>query len=228
MALVYDNLKGMFKEGKSTSEPKNQSGIMAKQLDALSGAGLEGHSLAYITPEEEKLLQKATGKETIMTAYGIPTYETDLTAEQMGENLKKAGMYDADELLKQAQKLANENKDDSDLRNLHIEGKITAQELDDRIIQRSTDAINSYLKVLLEQRHGELQDVESKNIIKQTGKVIGEGVEKVKSFFTEPKKTEGEISKSEFNPNKDYHLIKYLKEKQLEMQSTEPYFPPQP
>ena len=52
MALVYDNLKGMFKEGTSTSEPKNQSGIMAKQLDALSGTGPEGHSLAYITPEE--------------------------------------------------------------------------------------------------------------------------------------------------------------------------------
>ena len=105
MALVYDNLKGMFKEGKSTSEPKNQSGIMTKQLDALSGTGPEGHSLAYITPEEEKLLQKATGKETMTTAYGIPTYETDLTFEQMEENLKKAGMYDYDELINQEHSL---------------------------------------------------------------------------------------------------------------------------
>jgi len=87
MAMVYDNLKGSFKEGKATDESKNQSGLMTKELSALSSAGPEGHTLAYITPEEEKLLQKATGKETITTAYGIPTYATNLTAEQMEKNL---------------------------------------------------------------------------------------------------------------------------------------------
>ena len=80
--MVYDNLKGSFKEGKATDESKNQSGLMAKELSALSSAGPEGHTLAYITPEEEKLLQKATGKETITTAYGIPTYETEMTVEE--------------------------------------------------------------------------------------------------------------------------------------------------
>ena len=60
MAMVYDNLKGSFKEGKATDESKNQSGLMAKELSALSSAGPKGHTLAYITPEEEKILQKAT------------------------------------------------------------------------------------------------------------------------------------------------------------------------
>ena len=39
MAMVYDNLKGSFKEGKATDESKNQSGLMAKELSALSNAG---------------------------------------------------------------------------------------------------------------------------------------------------------------------------------------------
>ena len=86
--MVYDNLKGSFKEGKATSESKNQSGLMAKELSALSSAGPEGHTLAYITPEEEKLLQKATGKETITTAYGIPTYESKLSAKKMIDDNK--------------------------------------------------------------------------------------------------------------------------------------------
>ena len=34
MAMVYDNLKGSFKEGKATSESKNQSGLMAKELSS--------------------------------------------------------------------------------------------------------------------------------------------------------------------------------------------------
>lgn len=235
MALVYDNLKGMFKEDAMSSTPKgqkNRRGIMTKELSSLSDAGPEGHTLAYITPEEEKLLAKATGKETIMTAYGVPTYETDLTAEQMEENLKKADMYDEDELLKQAQDLASKNKDNSDLDTLHSEGKITKQEWDDKITQRSTDAINEYFNVLLKQRYNRLQEIEGMDIVKQTGKLIGpvitKSVEKIKSFFNKPKKVEDEVSREEFNPNKDYHLIKYLKEKQLEMQSKEPYFPPQP
>ena len=228
MALVYVNLKGMFKEGTSTSEPKNQSGIMAKQLDALSGTGPEGHSLADITPEEEKLLQKATGKETMTTAYGIPTYETDLTADEMEDNLRKAGMYDYDNLINQAMDLAKENKDNTDLQKLFDAGKITIQEYDDKLTQRSADAINLHYADLLKQRHGELQEIEDANIIKQTGKVIGKGVEKVKSFFNKPEKTEGELSKSEFNPDRDYHLNKFLLERQEEMKSKEPYFPPQP
>ena len=99
MAMVYDNLKGSFKEGKPTDEPTNQSGLMSKELSALSGAGPEGHSLAYITPEEEKLLAKATGKETITTAYGIPTYETEMTVEEMEAKLTRDKI---DELLSQA------------------------------------------------------------------------------------------------------------------------------
>ena len=222
MALVYDNLKGMFKEGKSTSEPKNQSGIMTKQLDALSGTGPEGHSLAYITPEEEKLLQKATGKETMTTAYGIPTYETDLTFEQMEENLKKAGMYDYDELINQAMELANE------IERKDKPSEMTVQEYDDKLTQVNEDAINSLYHVLLRKRHDRLQEIEGMNIIKQTGKVIGKGVGKVKGFFTKPEKTEGESSMENFNPDRDYHLNKFLEEQQQLMKSKEPYFPPQP
>jgi hypothetical protein len=219
MALVYDKLKGSFKEGKSTDEQTNQSGIMAKELSSLSGAGPEGHTLAYVTPEEEKLLRKATGKESIMTAYGIPTYQTDLTVEEMEENLRKAGMYDYDELINQAMKLANdiERKDKSP--------EMTTQEYDDKLTQVNEDAINSLYHVLLRKRHDRLKEIEDANIIKQTGKAIGKGVEKVKSLFTKP---EDEISKEEFNPNKDYHLNKFLEEQQQLMQSKEPYFPPQP
>ena len=270
MALVYDKLKGSFKEGKPTDEQINQSGIMAKELSSLSGAGPEGHTLAYITPEEEKLLKKATGKETITTAYGIPTYETDLTAKQMEENLKKAGMYDYDELINQAMKLANEieRKDKS--------SEMTVQEYDDKLTQVNEDAINSLYHVLLRKRHDRLKEIEDANIIKQTGKLIGKGTEKVKSFFTKPEEGESSMekivsgtatmddkyslypamnimgyevpgpralvqehlvkplmnylskNKEEFNPNKDYHLNKFLIEKQEEMKSKEPYFPPQP
>ena len=276
MALVYDKLKGSFKEGKPTDEQINQSGIMAKELSSLSGAGPEGHTLAYITPEEEKLLKKATGKETITTAYGIPTYETDLTAEQMEENLRKAGMYDYDNLINQAMDLAKENKNNTDLQKLFDDGKITIQEYDDKLTQRSEDAINLHYADLLRKRHDRLQEIEDANIIKQTGKLIGKGTEKVKSFFTKPEEGESSMekivsgtatmddkyslypamnimgyevpgpralvqehlvkplmnylskNKEEFNPNKDYHLNKFLIEKQEEMKSKEPYFPPQP
>jgi len=87
MAMVYDNVKGSFKDGQQKKE-KNNSGMMSKELSSLSNAGPTNHSLAYITPEEEKLLAKATGKETITTAYGIPTYESEMTAEEMESKLK--------------------------------------------------------------------------------------------------------------------------------------------
>jgi len=137
MAMVYDNVKGSFKDGQQKKE-KNNSGMMSKELSSLSNAGPTNHSLAYITPEEEKLLAKATGKETITTAYGIPTYESEMTVKEM----------------------------------------------------------------------------ESKIINNRLGETKKEPVEKPVT--------------PQFNPNKDYHLTKFLQEQQSLMSSKEDYFPPQP
>ena len=220
--MVYDNLKGSFKEGKATDESKNQSGLMAKELSALSSAGPEGHTLAYITPEEEKLLQKATGKETITTAYGIPTYETELTSEQMEENLTKAGMYSYSDLIDNAMILAQQDRDNSDLQKLYDEGKINIQEYDSTSTQRYEDAINKHYKILLSERYKDLQEIQDANIIKQTGKLIDKGVSKVKSFFEKPKETKVEPLV------KDYHLNKFLMEQNQLMKSKEDYYPPLP
>ena len=133
--MVYDNLKGSFKEGKATDESKNQSGLMAKELSALSNAGPEGHTLAYITPEEEKLLQKATGKETITTAYGIPTYETEMTVEEMEAKLTRDKI---DELLSQAVSTATA---DTESRK-NITGD-TPQETDKKLTEATENQINN-------------------------------------------------------------------------------------
>jgi len=143
MAMVYDNVKGSFKDGQQKKE-KNNSGMMSKELSSLSNAGPTNHSLAYITPEEEKLLAKATGKETITTAYGIPTYESEMTVKEM-------------------------------------ESKIT-------------------------------------NNRNEKAPMLGE---------TKKEPVEKPMT-PQFNPNKDYHLTKFLQEQQSLMSSKEDYFPPQP
>ena len=237
MALVYDNLKGMFKEGTSTSEQKNQSGIMTKQLDALSGTGPEGHTLAYITPEEEKLLQKATGKEAIVTAHGIPTYQTDLTMEEMEKNLEKdseLGEEKIKEIKNKALELAKK-QNRSNISKAHQEGVLSAQELDEKLTQSTQDSYNIIYNMLLRDEYDRIKKVKEENIFLKAGSLIDRGVKKIKRtvepFFEKPTgQTEGPTTSgvTEFNPNKDYHLIDYLKEKQMEMQSKEPYFPPQP
>ena len=234
MALVYDNLKGMFKEGKSTSEPKNQSGIMTKQLDALSGTGPEGHSLAYITPEEEKLLQKATGKETITTAYGIPTYKSKLTVNKMIENLKNLGGK-----VEHFTEHGWESPEDVK-RNFYITktDKIISK-LNERVsdLSLSPEKGAEITNIVTEERRKDEPNYEL--LDHWYNKIIDEKLDTsamsssplVKSLMNKPTgQIEGSTASgvTGFNPNKDYHLMKYLKEKQLEMQSKEPYFPPQP
>jgi hypothetical protein len=224
MALVYDNLKGMFKEGKSTSEPKNQSGIMTKELSSLSGAGPEGHTLAYITPEEEKLLQKATGKETMTTAYGIPTYQTDMTLEEMEAKLSKDRV---NEIYNEAIK-AGKSQNRSGISKAGQEGILSPQETDEALTKSSEEDINIIYKMLIEDEYAQMKkirddmlDAKAFNLTKRVGK-------KVKSLIKKPEEDESAMEKEEFNPNKDYHLNKFLEERQQLMQSKEPYFPPQP
>ena len=217
MAMVYDNLKGSFKEGKPTDEPTNQSGLMSKELSALSGAGPEGHSLAYITPEEEKLLAKATGKETITTAYGIPTYETEMTFEEMEAKLTKDKI---DEIRNQAFKMA-ENQN----RNAISNSDLPPKEMDEALTQSKEDDINIIYDMLIRDEYdriskiGGLRSIETKNL-------IDKGVNKVKSFFTKPENKKE--PQQDVTLEKDYHLNKFLDEQNQLMKSKEPYYPPLP
>jgi hypothetical protein len=227
MAMVYDNLKGSFKDGKPTDEPKNQSGMMSKELSALTSAGPEGHSLAYITPEEEKLLQKATGKETITTAYGIPTYETEMTLEEMEAKITK----DRLEEIKNEAFTSAENQNRSSISKAGQEGILSPQETDEALTTSKEDDINFIYRLLIEDELARYKSVNDMRLDVKAVDLIKRGVNKAKSLMggTETKKESMEKPMTlEFNPNKDYHLNKFLEEQQQLMQSTEDYIPPQP
>jgi len=222
MAMVYDNLKGSFKEGKATDESKNQSGLMAKELSALSNAGPEGHTLAYITPEEEKLLQKATGKETITTAYGIPTYETDMTVEEMEAKLTRDTL---DRLLSQAVSTATA---DTESRK-NITGD-TPQETDKKLTEATENQINNLYAELLKNEYDRVSKIQSDRMFMGAGDLIKSGVNKVKSLMS-PNKKESQKNvtlDSNVTLTKDYNLNQFLAEQNELMKSKEPYFPPQP
>ena len=220
--MVYDNLKGSFKEGKATDESKNQSGLMAKELSALSNAGPEGHTLAYITPEEEKLLQKATGKETITTAYGIPTYETDMTVEEMEAKLTRDTL---DRLLSQAVSTATA---DTESRK-NITGD-TPQETDKKLTEATENQINNLYAELLKNEYDRVSKIQSDRMFMGAGDLIKSGVNKVKSLMS-PNKKESQKNvtlDSNVTLTKDYNLNQFLAEQNELMKSKEPYFPPQP
>ena len=220
--MVYDNLKGSFKEGKATSESKNQSGLMTKELSALSNAGPEGHTLAYITPEEEKLLQKATGKETITTAYGIPTYETEMTVEEMEAKLTRDKI---DELLSQAVSTATA---DTESRK-NITGD-TPQETDKKLTEATENQINNLYVELLKNEYDRISKIQSDRMFYGLGDKIKSGVDKVKSLMS-PNKKESQKNvtpDSNVTLTKDYNLNQFIAEQNELMKSKEPYFPPQP
>lgn len=219
--MVYDNLKGSFKEGKPTDNPTNQSGMMSKELSALTGAGPEGHSLAYITPEEEKLLAKATGKETITTAYGIPTYETDMTVEEMEAKLTRDTL---DKLLSQAVSTAQA---DTESRK-NITGD-TPQKTDEKLTEATENQINSLYADLLKNEYDRINKIESDRMFMGAGDLIKSGVNKVKSLMSSTNKKEPQQNVTpEFNPNKDYNLNQFIAEQNELMKSKEDYYPPQP
>lgn len=222
MAMVYDNLKGSFKEGKPTDEPKNNSGMMSRQLNTLSNAGPEGHSLAYITPEEEKLLKKATGKETITTAYGIPTYETEMTVEEMEAKLTRDKI---DELLSQA--ISTAQADTESRKNITGD---TPQQRDEKLTQATENQINSLYADLLKNEYNRISKIQSDRMFYGLGDKIKSGVNKVKSLMNNTNKKES-VDKPmtpQFDMNKDYNLNKFLQEQQDLMSSKEDYIPPQP
>ena len=236
--MVYDNLKGSFKEGKPTDNPTNQSGMMSKELSALTGAGPEGHSLAYITPEEEKLLAKATGKETITTAYGIPTYETDMTVEEMEAKLTRDTL---DKLLSQAVSTAQA---DTESRK-NITGD-TPQKTDEKLTEATENQINSLYADLLKNEYDRISKIgglRSESFKKSLLKNVEDfktgwkdSSEKMKSLITNPfglmsstnKKEPQQNVTPEFNPNKDYNLNQFIAEQNELMKSKEDYYPPQP
>ena len=217
MAVVYDNLKGAFKEGKPTDKSQNQSGLMAKELNALSNAGPEGHTLAYITPEEEKLLAKATGKETITTAYGIPTYETTMTFEEMEAKLTRDKI---NEIRNKAVELAEQQN-----REAISKSNLPAKEMDEALTQSKEDDVNIIYDMLIRDEYdriskiGGLRSQETINLLDRVGN-------KVKSLMSNTTETKSEPVP--LDTNKDYHLNKFLEEQNMLMKSKEPYFPPQP
>ena len=226
MAMVYDNLKGSFKEGKATSESKNQSGLMAKELSALSSAGPEGHTLAYITPEEEKLLQKATGKETITTAYGIPTYETDMTLEEMEAKLSKDRV---NEIYNEAIE-AGKSQNRSNISKAGQEGILSPQETDEALTKSTEDDINIIYKMLIEDEYARMKDIRSDMLDAKAVNLFKKGVNKVKSLMS-PNKKESQKNvtpDSNVTLTKDYNLNQFIAEQNELMKSKEPYFPPQP
>ena len=232
--MVYDNLKGSFKEGKATDESKNQSGLMAKELSALSSAGPEGHTLAYITPEEEKLLQKATGKETITTAYGIPTYESKLSAKKMIENLKNLG-NNIEHFTEHGWQSAEDVK-----RNFYI---TKTDEIISKINERvgnldlSPEKGAEITNVITDERRKDAPNYElldhwyNRLIDKKLDTSAMSSSPKVKSLMEKSTgQTKGPTTSgvTEFNLNKDYHLNKFLMEQNQLMKSKEDYYPPLP
>jgi len=226
MAMVYDNLKGSFKEGKATDESKNQSGLMAKELSALSSAGPEGHTLAYITPEEEKLLQKATGKETITTAYGIPTYETDMTLEEMEAKLSKDRV---NEIYNEAIE-AGKSQNRSNISKAGQEGILSPKETDEALTKSTEDDINIIYKMLIEDEYARMQNIRGDMLDAKAVNLFKRGVNKVKSLMS-PNKKESQKNvtpDSNVTLTKDYNLNQFIAEQSELMKSKEPYFPPQP
>ena len=223
--MVYDNLKGSFKEGKATSESKNQSGLMTKELSALSNAGPEGHTLAYITPEEEKLLIKATGKETITTAYGIPTYETEMTLEEMEAKLSKDRV---DEIYNEAIK-AGKSQNRSAISKAGQDGILSPQETNEALTKSTEDDINFIYKMLIEDEYARMKDIRSGMIDAKAFNLFKRGMNKVKSLMGNTNKKESQENVTpEFNMDKDYNLNQFIAEQNELMKSKEPYFPPQP
>ena len=224
--MVYDNLKGSFKEGKATDESQNQSGLMAKELSALSNAGPEGHTLAYITPEEEKLLQKATGKETITTAYGIPTYETDMTLEEMEAKLSKDRI---NEIYNQAIKVGK-SQNRSNISKAGQEGILSPKETDEALTKSTEDDINLIYKMLIEDEYARMQNIRGDMLDAKAVNLFKRGVNKVKSLMS-PNKKESQKNvtpDSNVTLTKDYNLNQFIAEQNELMKSKEPYFPPQP
>tara|TARA_R110002073_G_scaffold179412_1_gene337948 strand:- start:126 stop:806 length:681 start_codon:yes stop_codon:yes gene_type:complete len=226
MAMVYDNLKGSFKEGKPTDEPKNNSGMMSRQLNTLSNAGPEGHSLAYITPEEEKLLKKATGKETITTAYGIPTYETEMTLEEMEAKLSKDKINEIYNEAIQTGKSQNR----SSISKAGQEGILSPQETNEALTKSTEDDINIIYKMLIEDELAKYDTINNMRLDVKAANLIKRGVNKVKSLMgnTNKKESVDKPVTPQFDMNKDYNLNKFLQEQQNLMSSKEDYIPPQP
>ena len=167
----------------------------------------------------------------MVTAYGIPTYQTDLTAEQMEENLIK-GNYpeemreNIDEIKKKAMHLAKEQNRES-ISTAGKEGILSPQETNEQLTESLEDSYNIIYKMLLAEEYEKLN--EQTKMFYGAGDLIKRGVDKVKSLMSSDKKEVTGPEPKNIEPlTKDYHLNKFLEEQQQLMQSKEPYFPPQP
>lgn len=80
MALLFDQNQGSFRDtGSQRSPVKKNTGIMRKEMSKLDEVAPRGHTLAYITPEEARVLNKGGGGidqdgSQMMGPNGIPMY----------------------------------------------------------------------------------------------------------------------------------------------------------
>ncbi len=80
MALLFDQNQGSFQDtGSQRSPVKKNTGLMRKEMSKLDEVAPRGHTLAYITPEEAKILNRGGGGvdqegNQMMGPYGVPMY----------------------------------------------------------------------------------------------------------------------------------------------------------
>ena len=80
MALLFDQNQGSFQDtGSQRSPMKKNTGLMRKEMSKLDEVAPRGHTLAYITPEEAKILNRGGGGvdqegNQMMGPYGVPMY----------------------------------------------------------------------------------------------------------------------------------------------------------
>lgn len=80
MALLFDQNQGSFQDtGSQRSPVKKNTGIMRKEMSKLDEVAPRGHTLAYITPEEARILNRGGGGvdqegNQMMGPYGVPMY----------------------------------------------------------------------------------------------------------------------------------------------------------
>ena len=77
---MFDQNQGSFQDtGSQRSPVKKNTGLMRKEMSKLDEVAPRGHTLAYITPEEAKILNRGGGGvdqegNQMMGPYGVPMY----------------------------------------------------------------------------------------------------------------------------------------------------------
>ena len=97
MALLFDQNQGSFQDtGSQRSPMKKNTGLMRKEMSKLDEVAPRGHTLAYITPEEAKILNRGGGGvdqegNQMMGPYGVPMYPGYVSKGYQGAGVASGG-----------------------------------------------------------------------------------------------------------------------------------------